>query len=52
MRTTLTARGRAQLGIVSDVTDDSTADHNRERNEAAADMRAYIISGPFVTGTQ
>lgn len=51
MRTTLTARGRAQLGIVSDVTDDSTADHNRERNEAAADMRAYIISGPFITGS-
>jgi hypothetical protein len=50
MRTTLTARGRAQVGIVSDVSD--SGDHNRERNEAAADMRAYIISGPFVTGTQ
>jgi hypothetical protein len=50
MRTTMTARGRAQLGIVSDVAD--SGDHNRERNEAAADMRAYIISGPFITGTQ
>jgi hypothetical protein len=50
MRTTLTARGRAQLGIVSDVAD--SGDHNRERNEAAADMRAYIVSGPFITGTQ
>lgn len=52
MRTTLTARGRAQLGIVSDVTDDAVNDHNRERHEAAADMRAYVVSGPFVTGTQ
>ena len=50
MRTTMTARGRAQLGIVNDVAD--SGDHNRERNEAAADMRAYIISGPFITGTQ
>lgn len=50
MRTTMTARGRAQLGIVSDVSDPN--DHTRERNEAAADMRAYIISGPFITGTQ
>jgi hypothetical protein len=50
MRTTLTARGRAQLGIVTDLSD--TGDHRRQRNEAAADMRAYIISGPFITGTQ
>jgi hypothetical protein len=50
MRTTLTARGRAQVGIVTDVSD--SGDYNRERNEAAADMRAYIISGPFITGTQ
>ena len=50
MQTTLTARGRARLA--SDVTDDTTTDHNRERNEAASDMRAYIISGPFITGTQ
>jgi hypothetical protein len=49
MRTTLTARGRAQL-TTGDVSD--AGDHNRERNEAAADMRAYIISGPFLTGTQ
>lgn len=48
MRTTLTARGRARLA--SDVSD--TDDHLRQRNEAAADMRAYVISGPFVTGTQ
>jgi hypothetical protein len=51
MRTTLTARGRAQLAT-GDVTDPAAADHNRERNEAAADMRAYVISGPFITGTQ
>lgn len=51
MRTTLTARGRAQLAT-GDVADPAAADHNRERNEAAADMRAYIISGPFITGTQ
>lgn len=49
MRTTLTARGRAQL-TTGDVSD--SGDRNRERNEAAADMRAYIISGPFITGTQ
>ena len=51
MQTTLTARGRAQLAS-GDVNDDTTTDHNRERNEAASDMRAYIISGPFITGTQ
>ena len=51
MRTTLTARGRARLGIGTDGTD-GAADHNRERHETAADMRAYIVSGPFVTGTQ
>jgi hypothetical protein len=51
MRTTLTARGRAQLAS-GDLKDDTTADHNRERHEAAADMRAYIVSGPFITGTQ
>ena len=52
MSTTLTARGRAQLGIVTDYVDDATRDMNRERHEAAADMRAVIISGPFITGTQ
>ncbi len=46
MRTTLTARGRARV-----TGDGSEADdHGRERNETAADMRAYVISGPFVTG--
>ena len=50
MRTTLTARGRAQVGLVTDVAD--TDDHFRERNEAAADMRAFVISGPFITGAQ
>ncbi len=50
MRTTLTARGRAQIGVGTDRVE--TGDHNRERNEAAADMRAYVISGPFITGTQ
>jgi hypothetical protein len=50
MRTTLTARGRAQIGVGTDTVESN--DHNRERNEAAADMRAYVISGPFITGTQ
>lgn len=51
MRTTLTARGRAQLNVGNDPVE-TGGGHNRERNEAAADMRAYVISGPFVTGTQ
>jgi len=51
MRTTMTARGRAQLAT-GDVSDTDPNEHNRERNEAASDMRAYIVSGPFVTGTQ
>jgi hypothetical protein len=50
MRTTLTARGRAQLRDVTDVV--LADDFERERNESAADMRAVIISGPFITGTQ
>ena len=50
MRTTLTARGRAQLKNVTDQIE--PGDHNRQRNEGAADMRAYIISGPFITGAQ
>lgn len=49
MRTTMTARGRAQLGSASD--DVSSEDHGRQRNETGADMRAYVISGPFVTGS-
>ena len=49
MRTTLTARGRGRLSA-TDLED--TGDHRRQRNETAADMRAYVISGPFITGTQ
>jgi hypothetical protein len=49
MRTTLTARGRAQLATD---TSQAAADGFRQTHEAAADMRAYIISGPFITGTQ
>jgi hypothetical protein len=49
MRTTLTARGRAQIGAVADHVEGG--DHGREQNETGADMRAYIISGPFVTGS-
>ena len=49
MRTTLTARGRAQVGAVADHAEGG--DHGREQNETGADMRAYIISGPFVTGS-
>lgn len=47
MRSTLTARGRAQ--VASDHVD--SEDQGRQANEAAADMRAYIISGPFITGS-
>ncbi len=50
MRTTMTARGRAQVGGGSYDQADSD-DYGRERNETGADMRAYIVSGPFVTGT-
>lgn len=49
MRTTMTARGRAQLSQVSDHAD--TDDYGRQKNETGADMRAYIISGPFITGS-
>jgi len=49
MRTTLTARGRARVGAVADHAEGG--DHGREQNETGADMRAYIISGPFVTGS-
>jgi len=48
MRTTLTARGRAQLSASDQAHPD---DQNRERNETGADMRAYIVSGPFITGS-
>ncbi|KPK13767.1 MAG: hypothetical protein AMJ62_14375 [Myxococcales bacterium SG8_38] len=49
MRSTLTARGRAQVSAVSDHAE--SEDLGREQNEAAADMRAYIVSGPFITGS-
>ena len=49
MRSTLTARSRARLNAVADHVD--SEDQSRERNETAADMRAYIISGPFITGS-
>lgn len=49
MRTTMTARGRAQVGAVADHAEGE--DHGREQNETGADMRAYIISGPFITGS-
>jgi hypothetical protein len=48
MRSTLTARGRAQLSGGDHA---ESEDQGREQNEAAADMRAYIISGPFITGS-
>ena len=47
MQTTLTARGRTQVG--SDVKE--SEDSDREFNESGADMRAYIVSGPFITGS-
>jgi len=47
LRTTMTARGRARLA--SDTED--LEDLGRQRHETAADMRAYIVSGPFITGS-
>jgi hypothetical protein len=49
MRTTLTARGRAQLRNVTETA--HAEDHSRQGHETGADMRAYIISGPFMTGS-
>lgn len=49
MRTTLTARARARVAA-GDVAKEA-ADQERERNETGADFRAYIVSGPFATGT-
>ena len=49
MRTTLTARARARVSA-GDVAPEA-ADQARERNETGADFRAYIVSGPFVTGS-
>jgi len=50
MRTTLTARGRARLNSATDTA--HIEDHGREPHETSADMRAYIVSGPFITGSQ
>jgi len=47
MRTTMTARGRARLA--SDAADPD--DLGRQRHETASDIRAFIVSGPFVTGS-
>jgi len=49
MRTTLTARARARV-TAGDVVKE-TADQGRDRNETGADYRAYIVSGPFATGS-
>ena len=49
MRTTLTARGRARLRNATDTP--HAEDHGREVHETGADMRAYIVSGPFITGS-
>lgn len=51
MRTTLTARGRARLKTASSTDTAHSEDHGRELNETGADMRAYIVSGPFITGS-
>ncbi|MFW2388987.1 MAG: hypothetical protein ACN4G0_11660 [Polyangiales bacterium] len=47
MRTTMTARGRAQTGGDASLADDM----GRQWNETGADMRAYVISGPFISGS-
>ena len=47
MRTTLTARSRAQ--VASDHVE--SEDYGRESHQTASDMRAYVISGPFITGS-
>jgi len=53
MRTTMTARGRAQVGDGTATVDHQEADdRNRQWNETGSDMRAYIISGPFISGSQ
>jgi hypothetical protein len=49
MRTTLTARGRAQLKAVTETP--HAEDLGRQGHETGADMRAYIVSGPFLTGS-
>lgn len=49
MRTTMTARARARLNAVSDNVE--ADDMGRQQNETGADMRAYVVSGPFITGS-
>lgn len=49
MRTTMTARGRAQVQGATD--GQHSEDRNRRWNETGADMRAYIVSGPFISGS-
>ena len=52
MRTTMTARGRAQVGDGTvDFAGDEAGEGGRQWNETGADMRAYIISGPFISGS-
>ena len=51
MRTTMTARARAQVKPSAATELVHAEDHGRQRNETGADMRAYIISGPFITGS-
>jgi hypothetical protein len=50
MRTTMAARGRA--GVGNDYVAANQQDPRNALNESASDMRAYVISGPFITGTQ
>jgi hypothetical protein len=50
MRTTMTARGRAQVGDGTvDFAEPEAGDGGRQWNETGADMRGYIISGPFIS---
>ncbi|MEM8606803.1 MAG: pilus assembly PilX N-terminal domain-containing protein [Myxococcota bacterium] len=49
MRTTLTSRARARVAGGDRAKD--TDDMNREPNETGADYRAYVIAGPFSTGS-
>lgn len=52
MRTTMTARGRAQVGDGTvDAAEAEAGEGGRQWNETGADMRAYIISGPFISGS-
>jgi len=52
LRTTMTARGRAQVGdgtVAVDFAEPEDGDGGRQYNETGADVRAYIISGPFIS---